>query len=93
MVEIIGATRYAAENPTLPPYVVTTQPLSIPSLLANPIAVQILTLTDEKTLLNRDWDMVRGFRRGVSENIRDALDLEFFESLQHVRYNYPKVLP
>ena len=29
-VEIIGATRYTAEKLTLPPYVVTTQPLSSP---------------------------------------------------------------
>ena len=45
-VEIIVATRYAAQNPTLPPYVVPTQPLSSPSLPANPTAEQIRTLTD-----------------------------------------------
>ena len=38
MVEIIGATRYTAENPIFPPYVVQTQPLSIPSLPPNPTA-------------------------------------------------------
>ena len=38
-------------------------------------------------------EIKRGFRRGVSENIRDALDLEFFEYLHHERYNYLKVLP
>ena len=37
--------------------------------------------------------MVRGFRRSVGENIRSALDLEFFKSLKHARYNYLKVLP
>ena len=69
-----------------------TQPLSSPLLPANPIAAQIRTLTDENNLLKRDWDVVRGFRRGVSKNIQDALNLEFFESLQHARYNYLKVL-
>ena len=93
MVEIIGATRYAAENPTFPPYAVPTQPLSSPQLPANPTESQIRTLTDEKNLLKRDWDVVRGFRRGISKKICDALDLEFFESLQHARYNYLKVLP
>ena len=47
----------------------------------------------QKKILKRDWDVVRGFRRGVSLNIRNALDLEFFELLQHARYNYLKVLP
>ena len=28
MGEIIGATHYAADNPTLPPYIVLTQPIS-----------------------------------------------------------------
>ena len=37
--------------------------------------------------------MGRGFRRGVSKNIHNALDMEFFESLQYARYNYLKVLP
>ena len=37
--------------------------------------------------------MVRGYRRSVSENIRKALDLDFFGFLKHVRYNYMKVLP
>ena len=78
MVEIIGATRYATDNPNFPPYVVPTQPLSIPSLPANPTAAQIRALTDENNLLKRDWAVVRGFRRGVSKNIRDALNLEFF---------------
>ena len=37
--------------------------------------------------------MVRDLRRGVSKNIRDTLDLEFFESLQHARYKYLKFQP
>ena len=93
MVEIIGATCYAAENPIFSLYVVPTQPLSSPSLPANPTEDQIRTLMDEKKLLKRDWAMVRGFHRGVIKNIRDELDLEFFESLHHARYNYLKVLP
>ena len=91
--EIIGTTRYAVENPTFPPYVVPTQPLSSPLLLDNSTAAQILTLADENNLLKRDWAVVKGFLRGVSKNIRYALDLDFFESLQHTRYNYLKFLP
>ena len=79
--EIIVATHYAAQNPTLPPYVVPMQPLSSPLLPSKPTAAQIHTLTDKNNILNRYWAVVRGFRRGVSENIRNALDLEFFEYL------------
>ena len=93
MVEIIGATRYAAENPTFPTYVRPTQPLRIPSLPANPTSAQIRTITDENNLIKREWAVVRVFLRGVIKNIRDALDLDFFESLQHARYNYMKFLP
>ena len=93
MVEIIGATRYTADNPNLPPYVVQTQPLSSPLLPANPTAAHICTPMDESNLLKIDWAMVRGFCRGVSENIRGELDMEFFELLQHVRYKYLKFLP
>ena len=93
MVEIIGTTRYTAENPTLSPYVVPIQPIRSPLLLANPTAAQIRTLADKNNLLKIDWEVVRGFRRGVSKKIRDTLDLEFFELLQYARYNYLKVLP
>ena len=81
MAEIIDSTCYVEENPTLPPYIVPTQPLSIPYLPDNPTAAQIRTLTDKNNLLKRDWAVLRGFCRGVSKNIRDALDLEFFQSL------------
>ena len=36
-------------------------------------AAQIHTLTDKNNILNRDWAVVRGLHRGVSENTRDAL--------------------
>ena len=62
-------------------------------LPSKPTAAQIHTLTDKNNILNRDWAVVRGLRRGVSKNTRDALDLEFFELLQYRRYNYLKVLP
>ena len=93
MVEIIGDSRYAMENPTFPPYLVLTQPLSSPLLPANPTATQIHTRTYKNNLLKSDWAVVRVFCRGVSDNIRGVLDLEFFECLQHAGYNYLKVLP
>ena len=68
-------------------------PLSSPWLTANPTAAQIRTLADKNNLLKIEWAVVRGFHRGVSENIRDTIDLGFFEWMQHKRYNYLKVLP
>ena len=70
-----------------------TQPLRSPSLPTNQKAAQIRTLTDKNNLLKRYWDVVRGFCRGVSENICNTLYLYFFKSLQHARYTYLKVLP
>ena len=85
MVEIIGATCYAAENPIFSLYVVPTQPLRSPSLPTNQKAAQIRTLTDKNNLLNRYWDVVRGFRKGFRKNICDALDWGFFGLLQNAR--------
>ena len=37
--------------------------------------------------------MVQGFRRGIGDNIRDALDLEFYSALERRTYKYINVLP
>ena len=93
LAEIIGAARYAVDHPTLPAYVAPVQPANSPVLPAGPTAAQIRQLTDDNNLLKRDWAMLQGFRRGVSANIRDALDLEFYSALEHADYGYIDVLP
>ena len=55
--------------------------------------MQIRQLTDDNNLLKRDWAVLQGFRRGVSENFCGALDLEFHSALEHADYGYINVLP
>ena len=95
LVMIMGAPRYAAENPDLPPYVEPVHPPSNPTetLTGNPSATIVRNAIAANNLLRRDWSVVRGFRRGVNENIMDALDLEFFQGLRHSTYKFMKVLP
>lgn len=93
LAEIIGAARYAADNPTLPPYVPPVQPPHSPVLPVGATAAQIRAATDDNNLLKRDWAIVVGFRRGVGENFRDALDKEFYSPLEHQTYFYVNVLP
>ena len=80
---IIGAARFTADNPLLPPFAQPAQPPNSPVVPAAATAAQIRVATDLNNLLKRDWAVVQGFCRGVGENIRDALDLEFYAALEH----------
>lgn len=93
LAEIIGAVRYHADHPLLPGYVAPVQPPNTPVLPPNASAARIRQLTDENNLQKRDWAILQGFRRGVSHNFRDALDLEFYSALEHADYEYINVLP
>ena len=77
LAEIIGAARYALDNPTMPAYVAPAQPANTPTFLNNASAAVIKAATDANNLEKRDWAVICGFRRGVGKNICDALDLEF----------------
>ena len=91
--EIIGVARFATDNPDLPAYVESTQPPNTPNLPGNPTAAQMRSAINSNNVLKRDWAVVCGFRRGVGDNIRDALDLEFYSALEHETYGYLRVLP
>ena len=88
LVMIMGATRYAAENPNLPAYVEPQQPPSNPTTVlaanASPTVIRNAMLAND--LLKRYCAVVCGFVRGVNENIMDALDLEIFQGLRHTTY-------
>ena len=81
------------DQPNRPAYVVDVQPTNSSVLPQVPTAIQIWQLTDENDLLKQDWAMLQGYRRGVSNNFRDALDLEFYSVLEHADYGYIDVLP
>ena len=91
--EIIGAARYGLENPLLPGYVAPVQPANSATIAGNASAAAIRQATDANNLLKRDWAVTCGFRRGVGDNMRDALDLEFYSALEHDTYEYLNVTP
>ena len=93
LAKIIGAARYAVYHPTLSAYVAPVQTTNSPVLPLVPTAARIRQLTDENNLLKRDLAMLQGFRRGVSDNFRDALDLKFYSALEHADCGYIDVLP
>ena len=91
---IIGGARHAVEYPTLPGYVEPTRPDSMPNYPnANPSGTQERIARNANDILKRDWAVVCGFKRGVGENIRDALDPEYYEELEHPVYGYDDVKP
>lgn len=90
---IIGATRLAADHPTLPAFTFPPRPDMAPNIPNNATAHQIRHLSDQNNLAKRDYAVVTGFCRGASELIRNALDVEYYEDLEHARYGYDEVKP
>ena len=82
---IIGAARLAADYPALEAYVQPDQPDNDPNagLGARPSMDDIRDAKTANDMLKRDWDVLSGFRRGMGKNIRDALDTEYYEDLDH----------
>ena len=94
LAEIIGAARYALDNPAMPAFVAPVQPANTPTYPNNnPTGAQIKAATDANNLEKRDWAVLLGFRRGSGENMRDALDMEFYSGLEHEDYGYLNILP
>ena len=50
-------------------------------------------LTAENDLVRHDWAIVKGFRRAISNNIRDALDLCYHTQLKHRVLHYRNLHP
>ena len=90
---IIGPVRHAADFPHLPAFVFPNQPPAHPVLPGAPSQAQVRVAKDENNILKRDWAVVRGFCLGASVLIREALDSEYYEDLEHVVYGYNDVLP
>ena len=93
LAEIIGAARYALDNPAMPAYVAPAQLANAPNFPNNASVAGIKAATDANNLKKRDWAVICGFRRGVGENIHDALDLDFYSALENENYGYLNVLP
>ena len=91
---VIGAARLHADYPLLPAYVQPVQPATIPAgLPARPTPAQLREANDAVDILNRDWAVVSGFKRGMCELIRLAVDAEYYEDLSHHVYGYDDIWP
>ena len=82
---IICAARLPADYPALEAYVQPDQPDNYPNsgLGARPLADDICNAKTANDTLKRDWAVLSGFRRGMGENIRDALDAKKNATIQH----------
>ena len=70
------------------------QPATIPAgLPARPTPSQLREANGAITILNRDWAVISGFKRGVGELIRRAVDSEYYKDLSHHVYGYDDVWP
>ena len=90
---IIGAARLAADFPALPPFIFPDRPDMAPTIPNGTNQQTVRQLVDENNLKKRDWAVISGFCRGASEQIRNALDSEYYEDLEHVRFGYDDVKP
>ena len=92
---IIGAARLAADYPTLEAYVQPYQPDNDPNagLGPRPSMDDIRGAKTANDTLKPDWAVLSGFRRGMGEKIRDVLDAEYYEHLDHHVYGYGNVWP
>jgi hypothetical protein len=94
LAEIIGAAKYAADNPTLEPYTPPVQPPNQHAEINDGgTAAQLKQLEIENDLALRDFAMVKGFRRAVNRNVMDAIDDTYFDQLEEDVYGYKRVLP
>ena len=92
---IIGAARLALDYPALDAYVQPDQPDNDPNtgLGARPSADDIRDAKTANETLKQDWAVIEGFRRGMGENICDALDAKYYKYLNHHVYGYDDVWP
>ena len=94
LAEIVGAAKYATDNPTLNPYVAPTQPPNQhANINAGGTAAVIKALEAANDLALRDFAVVKGFRRGVNMNLMDAVDDTYFDQLEEDVYGYKRILP
>ena len=84
---ISGPTRYLAQA-TLA-YVEPVQPVTArPNNVTT--AVQINTWETENDLQRRTYAVFRGFKRGICENVRDALDQQYYQQIKEVTFSYKR---
>jgi hypothetical protein len=93
LADIIGADEYD-DLTNIDTYVVPNEPPAYDPTITN------ATLTHERKRKEEEWDEIRqswfirkGFLRGVSDNLRDALDEQYYSQLRHRLTAYRNVTP
>ena len=92
LAEILGPVKYLSETtfvyvePTKPPH-------QHAGIAANTTQHQTRVLTAANNLLYQDWAVVAGFRKVTSENIRDALEDQYFDQLKQQIFRYKRIQP
>ena len=87
LAEILGPVKYLAETtfvyvePTKPPH-------QHAGIAANTTRYQTRVLTAANDLLQHEWAIVAGFRKGTSKNIRDALEDRYVDQLKQQIFRY-----
>jgi hypothetical protein len=86
--DILGADEYD-ELTAIDTYAVPIEPVSYDPTITN------ATLTHKRKRKEEEWDLVRtswfirkGFLRGIANNLRDALDEQFYAQLKHLLTAY-----
>ena len=89
---MLGAVRYLAETglnyvePTKPPH-------QRAGIVANTSQHRTRVLTAANDLLQHDWAVVTGFRKGTRENIREALEDRHYDQLKQAIFRYKRIQP
>ena len=91
--DILGADEYY-ELTNIDSYVIPNEPASYDPAITN------ATLTHERKRREEEWDLIRtawyirkGFLRGIVDNLRDALDEQYYAQLKNRLTAYRNVTP
>ena len=76
-------------------YVAPTQPpdMDPDMLIPSKTQIQIKIMQSATIVANRNYAVVSGFRRGVCDNFRDALEPRYYEQMYEDIFKYKRVLP
>jgi len=93
LAEIEGTAQYLATTGNN--YVTPTQPADIdPEILINGTTQVRVKVLQERTIVSkRDWAVVKGFRKGVCDNMRECLQARYYEQLYEPVFKYKRLTP
>ena len=81
------------ELPTFPPYVKPEPPPNTPDYDDNADEDERRGARAALDIKGRDYAVVQGFIRGFQDNIQDAVELELYQDLEHIRFGFDNVWP